>query len=94
MRKLDRTDIGILLKAVENADIGTVQFAHETKPPVFYVYAVFLSANDLERNETERNILLGRAYDCCRTRFLKQGMTVSSLQEIHKIERRSHDPSV
>ncbi|MGH8388723.1 MAG: hypothetical protein ACRESJ_25130, partial [Pseudomonas sp.] len=53
-----------------NADIGTVQFAHETKTPVFYVYADFLSGNDLERNETQKNILLGRAYDCCRTRFL------------------------
>jgi hypothetical protein len=31
----------VLLKAVENADIGTVQFAHETKPPVFCVYAEF-----------------------------------------------------
>ncbi|PKH76959.1 hypothetical protein CXF97_27155 [Pseudomonas sp. Choline-02u-1] len=26
--------------------------------------------------------------------FLYPGMTASSLQEIHKIERRSHDPSV
>ena len=64
-------ELRILLQGVENADIGTVQFAHETKSPVYYVYADFLSSNDLKRNETERNILLLRAYDCCRTRFLR-----------------------
>ena len=66
-------DAGVLLQGVENADIGSVQFAHETKSPVYYVYAVFLSANDPERNETQINILLRPAYDCCRTRFLLSG---------------------
>ncbi|CAN2968197.1 hypothetical protein METHPM2_1330016 [Pseudomonas sp. PM2] len=75
-RQVDRAgqvgigDPRILLQGVENADIGTVQFAHETKSPVYYVYAVFLSANGRRRNETQINILLRHAYDCCRTRFL------------------------
>ncbi|MNV97336.1 hypothetical protein D3C71_1924430 [compost metagenome] len=51
-------DAGIFLQAVENADIGTIEFAHETKSPVFCVYAECLSALLGKRNQLERKILL------------------------------------
>ncbi|MCY1182478.1 hypothetical protein D9M73_230400 [compost metagenome] len=51
-------DAGVLLQAVENADISTIEFAHKTKSPVFCVYAECLSAPLSKGNQLERKILL------------------------------------
>ncbi|MOA12691.1 hypothetical protein D3C78_1327070 [compost metagenome] len=61
-RQLGIGDPGVFLKAVENTDVGAIQFAHEKISPVFCLYKECLSASPNKGNELERNILQAPEY--------------------------------